>query len=728
MAVRSGVLLLLVTGGASAVPVSPILAPTGENAGAQLGLFVSDAGDVNGDGIDDFIVGAPGARTGGVGAGQAWVYFGGPALDAAPDLVLSGESAGDQFGTSARGCGDVNGDSYDDIVVGAPHNDAAGSNAGRAYVYFGGPSLDAVADIVISGVADNAQLGYAVAGAGDVNGGGDDLLIGAPSNTGSHGRAYVYFGGAALDGVADVTLADPSNGFLGWSVGPAGDFDGDGWDDVLVGGNTQTHAFLFRGGPGFDGVADLVFAGDSGSNRFGYGLAPAGDVNGDGYADVIIGDMHNSAGNAYAGRADVYFGGPGADGQADLVFTGTTYYGIFGRTVAGGGDLNGDGFDDLVIGAPTPDYAGLGPGRAFVFFGGDPAGTARVDTLADVVLTGAHESDRLGSQVAIVRDQNGDDRADVMIGANLFDTPTDTDAGKFYLYSVQPPTAPIAVDDTDTTGIAFTIVVDVLANDVAPGGDLMPASVIVFAPPSHGTAVSNTLDGTIAYTPVSGYAGMDTLTYLVSDTEGATSDEGTVRVEVIDPLPLAVADTFATSNGAPLVVNAPGVLANDSAQIDAPLMAVAVVVPQHGDLELDPDGGFTYTPAAAFAGTDTFTYRAVLMGGASAPATVTVVVDSTINVVPPRSRLVVAQNTPNPFNPATTILFSTGAASHVRLTVYDLGGRHVASLIDATMDAGEHTAVWHGQNDEGATVASGTYVYRVEAAGQVKTRTMSLLR
>ncbi|MEZ4387042.1 MAG: hypothetical protein R3D98_05610 [Candidatus Krumholzibacteriia bacterium] len=408
----------------------------GNHAGDRLGLFVCDAGDLDGDGTADFAIGAPGGRGNGLSAGEVWVYLDGTDLDGDPGLLLGGEADGDQFGTSVRGCGDVNGDGWDDLVVGAPRNDAAFDNAGRAYVYFGGPSLDDQADLVIDGPAASAFFGYSVAGAGDLDGNGGGLIVGSPAGTSADGRAFIYLGGAGLDATADLTLAVPAGGYFGWAVNTAGDFTGDGWDDVIVGGNTLANVYLFAGGPGLDDQPDLVFSGDAGSNRFGYGLAPAGDVNGDGWDDVIIGDMHNGAGGLYAGRAHVFFGGPGADGQAELVYTGTTEYGIFGRTVAGAGDLDGDGLDDLIVGAPTPDTAGHGPGQTFVFLGGDTLGTNRADTLADYVFTGAAESDRLGAQVAIVGDQNGDGRPDFLVGADLADSVVGASSGVFYLYGL----------------------------------------------------------------------------------------------------------------------------------------------------------------------------------------------------------------------------------------------------------------------------------------------------
>lgn len=618
---------------AEAATAEALLAPVGSNDGAQLGLFVADAGDLDGDGQPDFVVGAPGARLDGMATGQAWIYLGGPDLDDAPDLMLSGESSGDQFGTSVRGCGDVDGDGWDDLVVGAPRNDAAGSNAGRAYVYFGGPDLDDQPDLILNGLAAGSLFGYSVAGAGNLDGQGEGIIVGAPFSEGSAGRAHVYLGGPGLDATADLTLAGAATGYFGWAVHSAGDFDGDGWDDVFVGGNTLANVYLFAGGPGLDDQPDLLFSGDAGSNRFGYGLAPAGDVNGDGWDDVIIGDMHHSAGGTYAGRAHVYFGGPDADGLAELAYTGTHERGIFGRTVAGGRDLDGDGLDDLVIGAPNPDVAGYGPGQTFVFFGGDLPGTSKADTLADIVLTGEAESDRLGAQVALVGDQDGDGRADFITGADFFDPPTLINAGKFYLYRVAglPPTA---APDSFLTDEDMPLVVaapGVLTNDHEPDGLTLTAALA--EPPAHGS-VSLADDGSFTYTPEADFFGDDTFTYVATSGSGASAPVPvSLTIAPVNDAPLALDDAATTPQDSTVVI---AVLDNDL-DIDGTLAPASLLVtagPASGLVEADTIAGtLAYTPAAGFAGNDTLAYTvADDQGTVSAPALVFITV---VDIVPP---------------------------------------------------------------------------------------------
>ena len=286
----------------------PVYTFTGEASSDFFGASVSGAGDVNNDGFDDLIVGAFFNDAGGSSAGRAYVYSG------QSNVLLhtfTGEAAEDRFGVSVSGAGDVNNDGFDDLIVGATLNDAGGFNAGRAYV-FSGQTGDTL--YVFTGEAAVDYFGRSVSGAGDVNNDGfDDLIVGAHSNTagGSDaGRAYVYSGqsGVLLYNFTGEAAEDQ----FGLSVASAGDVDNDGFDDLIVeaplndaGGHNAGRAYVFSG---LNGDTLYVFTGEAAGDRFGWSVASAGDVNSDGFDDVIVGAQHNDAGGVQAGRAYVYLG------------------------------------------------------------------------------------------------------------------------------------------------------------------------------------------------------------------------------------------------------------------------------------------------------------------------------------------------------------------------------------------------------------------------------------
>jgi hypothetical protein len=289
-------------------------------------------------------------------------------------LVLLGEAANDHMGTAVA-VGDIDGNGFDDIVSGAWGNDAAGSNAGRVYVHHGAPDADAVADLTLTAEAAGDHFGIAVA-VGDVNGDGfDDVIVGAELNDAGGtqaGRAYVFFGGLGADGTPDLVLTgEAERDFFGGSVASV-DFDRDGYADVVVGAynhdggspvGDRGRVYIFRGGPGANAIADYVLTGDTDGGRLGASLAGAGDVNGDGYDDLIVGESPYSTG--VIGRAFLLFGGPAADAVVDLTLYGQAPGDGFGITVAGAGDVNGDGFDDVLV------SHGLGS-RVTLFLGGSP--------------------------------------------------------------------------------------------------------------------------------------------------------------------------------------------------------------------------------------------------------------------------------------------------------------------------------------------------------------------
>jgi hypothetical protein len=382
----------------------PKVSALGPSAYDTFGVSLAGAGDWNGDGFADVAVAAP-SSPGRGSPGHVYLYEGGPGAGGAADLVLNGESADDEFGAALAFPGDLNGDGYDDLAVGAPLNDGGGVDAGRVYVYFGGPSADGVPDLTITGPGAGLQFGNTVSRVGDVNGDGvADLLVGTAADAGA-GETSLFLGGAAMDANADLTLSE-SPGF-GTSAAGAGDVNGDGYADIIIGSPSQSggngQAFVYYGGASLDPTADLVL---SGGTTFGQSVAGAGDLNHDGYSDLIVGEPGSD-------RAVVFFGGPSLDPAGNVALSGVSG-GQFGLSVAGAGDVNGDAYADVVVGEPFSSAAGPGMGRALVFFGG-PAMDAKADMT--IATTAFGNSAYAGFRVASAGDFLGDGFPDLLVGA-----------------------------------------------------------------------------------------------------------------------------------------------------------------------------------------------------------------------------------------------------------------------------------------------------------------------
>ncbi len=370
------------------------------NAETNYGRSVASAGDVNGDGFDDVIVGAPdflsptaGGNFGGALAGKAYLFLGGPG---GPDTTPDWTSIGDDqslagFGSTVASAGDVNGDGFDDVIIGAPAFNAQGAAPamGKAYDFHGASSGLGTSPAWTSSVdaVELAGFGSSVASAGDVDGDGfDDVIIGAeffdapgPDRGFNTGKAYVYRGSAAGLATSAVWTAQapgtPSPARFGISVDSAGDVNGDGFDDIAVGAsaeNTSLEAkvFVYHGSPAGPSVAPSWTVVGGPLSAFGHSVAGVGDVESDGFDDLLVGDPTFVTGGIQAGAAFLYAGSPSGLTLTDIWSSSgdTEFASEFGTSVAGAGDVNGDGFADAIVGAPTFARSNH-MGKAYVFHG-----------------------------------------------------------------------------------------------------------------------------------------------------------------------------------------------------------------------------------------------------------------------------------------------------------------------------------------------------------------------
>jgi len=382
---------------------------SGTEIGGQFGASVAAIGDFNGDGRADLAVGAPLEDGSAVDSGRVHVYFGGAGFPVAGP-VLDGTEAGGQFGACVARAGDVNRDGFDDLLVGAPMEDGGAVDSGRAHLFLGGSSPAASPFLTFNGAEVNGRFGRSASTAGDADGDSYfDVVIGAPledAGGADRGRAYFYRGGPATDNVADQTFTGTEDlALFGWSVSGIFDLNTDGYHDIAIGapdddgdgvvpansGTDLGRAYVFFGGATVDATPDRTYTGFEPDSRFGELVARIGDLNAGGAVDFVVGaPLDDGDGNTGTdsgddrGRAFVYFGGNLTDTIADVTYVGADLDSDFGIAADSPGDVNGDGIRDLVIGAPTDDAGGLDRGQAFLYRGASSPPTSPFQTYSGI--------------------------------------------------------------------------------------------------------------------------------------------------------------------------------------------------------------------------------------------------------------------------------------------------------------------------------------------------------
>jgi len=372
-------------GSSTGLADAPSWSVTGGQAGAILGNYVSSAGDVNGDGFDDVLVAALNYTNGQADEGRVYAYLGSPTgLDPSPHWFQEGDQNGAGFGFSLGAAGDVDNDGYDDVIVAARRHSNGHTDEGRAYLYRGSSSgLQTKAAWTFEPNQGNAQIS-SVASAGNVNNDDyDDIVVSSrlyDAGQTDEGRIYVFYGSATgpsltPNATREINVAGANFGF---SVAGAGDVDGNGYDDIVVGAHLYTNgvstegaAFLYTGSLlGLSPTPSWRFESDQLRAHLGHTVSSAGDVNGDGYDDVLVGGGDHDGTRTGEGAVWLFLGS--ASGlsttpvwKGDGRQTGAFY----GWTAAGAGDLNGDGEDDLIVGAYKYDGGESDTGAAFVYYG-----------------------------------------------------------------------------------------------------------------------------------------------------------------------------------------------------------------------------------------------------------------------------------------------------------------------------------------------------------------------
>ncbi|UCE19790.1 MAG: FG-GAP repeat protein [Gemmatimonadota bacterium] len=676
----------------------------GDDANDWSGRTVA-SGDVNGDGYDDIVIGAIGGDGPSVGnTGETYVVYGSDSLPDTIDLAngeenirILGDDMNDYMG-SFQTTGDVNGDGYEDLIIGALYADPDGrTDGGETYVIYGGDTLPATIDLAngeedvrVLGDDFGDQLGGFLA-SGDVNGDGySDLVLAAnwadPNGIINAGEVYVIYGSQLLPEVFDLDAGDEDVRILGDDMGDlcgcfvsSGDITGDGYDDILIGAwsadqperNRVGEAYLIYGSQSLPATIDFALneedvriLGDDAEDWAGFSVEASGDLNHDGYKDIVIGVPGASPSSGIqAGETCVVYGSAAlpttidlSSGEEDIRILGDDGGDFLGyeRSLACG-DLNGDGYDDLIIGAYRADQSGgYDAGETYVIFGipvvTDNDGDGILDDVDNCPITfnpdqTDYDEDGLGD--ACDPDDDNDGIEDMEDNCPITFNPDQADYDEDGLGDACDP-------DDDNDGI-------VDSEDACPFEDA--------------TAQDANGDGCI-----------DSVEDMPTVIEELALPQGTESA-LISKVDNAVASLESGNEGS--AVN----------QLEA---FINYVEAQSGKKISEEDAAMLID-----FGTNVISQ---IEAGMSPKSSVSV-----------PGIFSLSQNYPNPFNPETEIAFDLPENARVTVTVYNVLGQVVEILVDAELSPGRHVVRWNGSQ-----VSSGVYFYRMVADGFTDTKRMVL--
>ncbi|MCB0726390.1 MAG: FG-GAP repeat protein [Ignavibacteriae bacterium] len=692
------------------VTIDPLsLAPdwTMSGIGGRFGWSLADAGDVNGDGYDDVAIGA-------TSYDKVFLYYG--SINGLPDTaskILSGDFG---FGEVLSSAGDVNSDGFDDLVI---------QNGGdrTTYVYQGSASgINDTASWYLAGndsgivicCGDPESIGF-----GDFNGDGyDDIVIGTgePQNYLSHNvGAYVFLGSAqGITGNQPAWTASTSQEInlygMGWSVSGAGDVNGDGYDDVIVGApfNSQYgKALVYYGSPDrpMFAPADWENTDSNYNNQLGLSVSSACDVNNDGYDDIVIGSPPAGWGNTDTGIVYVYFGSSSGLNDSDLVIIfGEPSIGGYGYSVSGVPDFNGDGFDEVVVGE------GYFNGGAFLYFGN----SISINT-TPVSLQG------YGVRVSGAGDVNGDGYSDIITGG-------EPSANAFYgaadiLYSVHvTPKQTFLQSNTEYCCTTY-----------ARSQYRLPVDGMMIQFNVHGrntlsASVPSDINGMSQFCYISEYSGFDTI--IVS----ADNIVDTAYVSWDFPLPVELSSFTSSVSERNVTLNWSTTSETNNSGFDIErAVDNGQKIIENGQLIIDSwskagfvEGNGTVNEPKNYSFTDknlqTGNYKYRLKQTDFNGNYEYYYLSESVSIGIP-DKFSLSQNYPNPFNPVTNLEFGIPELGLVSIKVYDAVGREVETLVNEIKEPGYYTIKFNAAN-----LASGAYFYRMTAGEFVAVKKFVVLK